>query len=180
MHIEPSTVRKVSVISTGSGSIHPEHMYGTRKPAYWWILTSKQWVPIPVNVFVLEHDDGIVLFDTGLDPRVISDPEYWRNRITRGFMSRIYRFEMGPDETLANQLQSAGYEPSDVIKAVLSHLHFDHVGGILDIPHAKLLVIPSAKRCRVATFSALASRGAATSSRQHQIPGLHRSLRRST
>lgn len=119
MHTEPSTVRKVSVISTGSGSIHPEHMYGTRKPAYWWILTSKQWVPIPVNVFVIEHDDGIVLFDTGLDPRVISDPEYWRNRITRGFMSRIFRFELGPDETLASQLRSAGYEPSDVIKADL-------------------------------------------------------------
>ena len=140
MNTEPNTVRNVRVISTGSGSIHPEHMYGTRKPAYWWILTSKQWVQIPVNVFVIEHDDGIVLFDTGLDQRVISDPDYWRNRITRGFMRRIFRFEMGPDETLAKQLQSVGYEPSDVIKAVLSHLHFDHVGGIFDVPRAELLV----------------------------------------
>ena len=49
MHTEPSTVRNVSVISTGSGSIHPEHMYGSRKPAYWWILANS----IPATLLTL-------------------------------------------------------------------------------------------------------------------------------
>jgi hypothetical protein len=29
-------VRAVSVVSTGTVQIHPEHPYGTRKPLYWW------------------------------------------------------------------------------------------------------------------------------------------------
>ena len=50
-------VKAVSVISTGTVSIHPEHPYGSRKPLYWWLLTSRQWTPPrPINVYVIEHD----------------------------------------------------------------------------------------------------------------------------
>jgi N-acyl homoserine lactone hydrolase len=51
MSILPATVRAgsgptgavkaVSVISTGTVRIRPEHPYGTRKPLYWWLLTSR-------------------------------------------------------------------------------------------------------------------------------------------
>ena len=44
-------VKAVSVISTGTVRIRPEHPYGTRKPLYWWLLTSRRWTPPrPVNV----------------------------------------------------------------------------------------------------------------------------------
>ena len=33
-------VKAVSVISTGTVRIRPEHPYGSRKPVYWWLLTS--------------------------------------------------------------------------------------------------------------------------------------------
>jgi hypothetical protein len=56
----------VAVISTGSVRIHPEHPYGTRKPLYWWLLTSRQWTPPrPVSVYIIEHARGLILFDTG-------------------------------------------------------------------------------------------------------------------
>jgi N-acyl homoserine lactone hydrolase len=134
-----TAVRNVSVITTGSGWIHPEHMYGTRKPSLWWIVASKQWLTIPINVFVIETGDGIVLFDAGLDPRVASDPNFWPDRITRAFMKRIFRFDIEPDDRLGNQLQLAGHSPTDVSTVVFSHLHFDHVGGIADVPQAELL-----------------------------------------
>lgn len=76
MTIGHSPVRNIAVVATGSGGLHPEHMYGTRKPTLWWIATSKKWVTVPLNVFVIEHDDGLVLFDTGADPRVATDPDY--------------------------------------------------------------------------------------------------------
>ena len=61
-------VRAVSVISTGSVEIHPEHALGTRKPLYWWLLTSRRWLPSrPINVYVIEHARGLLLFDTGQD-----------------------------------------------------------------------------------------------------------------
>ena len=140
----PGTVGDVAVISTGSGGIHREHMYGTRKPSLWWIFTSKEWITVPINVFIIEHDNGLVLFDTGLDPKMATDPDYWPDPVTRIIMNRIFRHENRSDDNLATQLTKAGYDPADVTTAVLSHLHFDHAGGIRDIPQAELLVAPEA------------------------------------
>ena len=45
-------VKAVSVISTGTVRIHPEHPYGTRTSLYWWLLTSRRWTPPrPVNIY---------------------------------------------------------------------------------------------------------------------------------
>jgi glyoxylase-like metal-dependent hydrolase (beta-lactamase superfamily II) len=55
----PDPVRAVSVISTGTVEIHPEHAFGTSKPLYWWLLTSRRWLPSrPINVYVIEHAKG--------------------------------------------------------------------------------------------------------------------------
>jgi hypothetical protein len=40
-----AAVKAVSAISTGTVQIHPEHPFGTRKPLYWWLLTSQRWTP---------------------------------------------------------------------------------------------------------------------------------------
>jgi hypothetical protein len=69
-----TAVRSVSVISTGWVRIHPEHAYGSKKPLYWWLLTSRRWTPPrPVNVYVIEHARGLVLFDTGQDRASVTD-----------------------------------------------------------------------------------------------------------
>lgn len=133
-------IRLVRVISTGSGEAHPEHIYGTRKPSLWWIFTSRRWVKIPINLFVIDHADGLVLFDTGMDRRATIDPDYWPDKVTAFFMGRIFRFHQDPEDTLTRQLALAGYRAEDVRLAVLSHLHFDHAGGIGEIPQAELLV----------------------------------------
>lgn len=40
----------VSVLSTGTTRIHPQHVYGSRIPMYVWILGSRRWTPPrPVN-----------------------------------------------------------------------------------------------------------------------------------
>lgn len=139
-----SPIRRVTVINTGSGAGHREHVYGTRKPPMWWIFMSRQWVEMPINVYVIEHADGLVLFDTGADRAVVTDPDYWPDRITRLFMDHIFRWDLGPDDTLGRQLELAGHSTADVTKAVISHLHADHVGGIRDIPGADLFVAKDA------------------------------------
>lgn len=145
MTTEHTAVRNVGVIATGTGSLHPEHMYGTNQPGLWWVAMSKEWITVPLNVFVIEHDDGLVLFDTGMDPAAATDPDYWPpERITRWFLDHVFRFEISPQDRLATKLEEAGYRADDVKVAVLSHLHFDHVGGIADIPQADLLVAPDA------------------------------------
>ena len=129
---------------TGHGVGHREHVYGTRKPAYWWIFFGKKEVRLPINVYVIEHAGGLVLFDTGADPRVATDPDYWPNRATALFMRNIFDWEITPDDNLATQMERAGYSASDVTKAVLSHLHADHAGGIRHVPQADLFVAEEA------------------------------------
>ena len=135
-----SLVKSVSVISTGTGEGHWEHIHGSRKPALWWIFFGKRWVKLPLNVFVIEHSNGLVLFDTGQDRAVMTDPDYWPAGFTGTIMRHLFKFHIGPDETLIRQLEKLGYSTDDVSKAVFSHLHSDHTGSIGEILHADLIV----------------------------------------
>lgn len=130
----------VHVLSTGIGGVHPEHRYGSRAPQLWWVLFSRTWVDVPINVFVIEHPQGLVLFDTGLDPAVQTNARYVSHPIGRFFMRRLFRLAMQPEDRLGSKLAQLGFDASTVSKAVISHLHFDHVGGIAEIPQAELLV----------------------------------------
>lgn len=133
-------IEAVQILTTGTAEQHKEHRNGTRLPQLWWVLTSQSWIAVPVNVFVIEHRDGLVLFDTGLDPAIKSDPLYIDSAIGRFLLDRIFRLHISPEDALGKQLESRGLQPSKVTKAIISHLHFDHIGGIADIPQAELVV----------------------------------------
>ncbi len=133
-------IKSIALLSTGSAEAHPEHQRGTWKPQWLWLLTSRRWMDVPVNFFVIEHRHGLVLFDTGLDPVIASDPNYITHPVGRFLLKRIFRFRIGEQDRLDRKLRDAGFRAEDVKKAVISHLHFDHVGGIAHIPQAELIV----------------------------------------
>ncbi len=133
-------IRSVQVFSTGSGEQHEEHRFGSRLPKTLWALMSRSWIGIPINVFVIEHRDGLILFDSGLDPAVSADPDYISSPIGRYFLHKVFRFYIGPEDTPTRKLAELGYAATDVRKIILSHLHFDHIGGIEEFPQAELLV----------------------------------------
>jgi N-acyl homoserine lactone hydrolase len=136
-----SAVKAVSVISTGTVRIHPEHPYGTRKPLYWWLLTSQQWTPPrPMNAYVIEHARGLILFDTGQDRASVTDDTYFPSGLTGYLYDRLARFDIGENDTLTAQLATLGYSPADVSTAILSHLHQDHIGGLAELTGCDLLV----------------------------------------
>src|SRR5262245_12036651 len=124
-------VKAVSVISTGTVRIRPEHAEGSRMPVYWWLLTSRQWTPpLPINVYVIEHADGLILFDTGQDRASVTDGSYFPGGLAGALYDRLGRFDIGEQDTLTAQLAALGYGPADVRTAILSHLHQDHMGGL--------------------------------------------------
>jgi glyoxylase-like metal-dependent hydrolase (beta-lactamase superfamily II) len=134
-------VKAVSVISTGTVRIRPEHLYGTRKPLYWWLPTSQQWTPPQaVNVYVIEHARGLILFDTGQDRTSVTDDDYFPGGFTGLIYSRLALFDISEQDTLTAQLATLGYAPGDVNTAILSHLHQDHIGGLPVLTGADLLV----------------------------------------
>jgi len=134
-------VKAVSVVSTGTVEIHPEHPYGTKKPLYWWLLTSRQWTPPrPINTYVIEHSQRLILFDTGQDRASVVDDTYFPGGFTGLIYDRLARFRIGEQDTLTAQLATLGYTPADVGTAIVSHLHQDHIGGLRELKAADLLV----------------------------------------
>jgi glyoxylase-like metal-dependent hydrolase (beta-lactamase superfamily II) len=133
-------IARVRALSTGTVRIRPEHVASNGTPELWWLLTSRRWTePLPINVYVIEHRDGLVLFDAGQDRASLVDPDYFP-RALRGIYGRLAQFQIAADQTLPILMDRAGYSIRDVRKVVLSHLHQDHIGALADLVHAELYV----------------------------------------
>lgn len=80
---------------------------------------------------LIETDQGLALVDTGLGTRDYSEPTWFTQ-----FFRIITAMPFDPDEAAVNQIQKLGYKPEDVKHIILTHMHFDHCGGLPDFPHA--------------------------------------------
>jgi glyoxylase-like metal-dependent hydrolase (beta-lactamase superfamily II) len=83
------------------------------------------------HVLLCETSAGLVLVDTGVGTGDIADPAA---RI--GPMRRLLRPAFDPDETAIARVRRLSHDPADVAHIVLTHLDFDHAGGLSDFPHA--------------------------------------------
>lgn len=92
-------------------------------------------VEIPYFFYVVAHPDGNVLFDTGGHPALVTDP-----RSYLGEAADAFEVTMEEGDDAVGQLKTAGFEPGDVHHVVLSHLHYDHAGGIEFFLHAPFYV----------------------------------------
>ncbi len=85
--------------------------------------------------YVIESNDGLVLVDTGPG----TDDYKHKPAIVRVFQV-LTKVPLDPEETALRQVVRLGYEPEDVHHIVLTHMHFDHCGGLPDFPHARVHV----------------------------------------
>ncbi len=94
----------------------------------------------PSLAALIEHPDGLVLFDTGY-----SDLFYQE---TRGFPFSLYArltpVEISESETLRAQLHPLGILPSDIAWIVISHFHADHIAALRHFPRARFVVTRAA------------------------------------
>jgi glyoxylase-like metal-dependent hydrolase (beta-lactamase superfamily II) len=88
------------------------------------------------HCLLIETDRGLVLVDTGYGTRDIARPH---ERLSEMMMA-LCRPQLRPEETAAAQVRALGFKPEDVRHIVISHLDFDHAGGIEDFPNATVHV----------------------------------------
>ncbi|MEM7094568.1 MAG: N-acyl homoserine lactonase family protein [Actinomycetota bacterium] len=89
----------------------------------------------PVPSWLIEHPDGLVLFDTGMHMDLQTSFERIGERT-----AKVFTPEFPEGEEVSARLAARSIRPSDITHMVLSHLHFDHSGGTEEIPDARLVV----------------------------------------
>lgn len=77
---------------------------------------------------------GIVLVDTGFGLRDAMRPT---PRLPAWNLA-LLRPRLDPERTAIRRLKKLGYAPSDVRHIVMTHLDFDHAGGLIDFPQAEV------------------------------------------
>jgi N-acyl homoserine lactone hydrolase len=89
-------INRVSVVSSSTVRICPQHAETDGTPLLCWLNTSRRWTDRrPINVYVIEHDRGLVQFGTGQDRRSVpirrTFPAVWPD---------IYRLPLGTRRVL--------------------------------------------------------------------------------
>jgi len=93
--------------------IVPKELWEKEKPA-----NARNRIKMSLTCPLIVTGKELVLVDTGLGNRLNEREQ------------AIYTPERG--EGLRGNLRALGFAPEDVTGVILSHLHFDHVGGVID------------------------------------------------
>jgi N-acyl homoserine lactone hydrolase len=138
---ETDPIRRVSVVTTGQVQIRPDHVASTWRPTALWLLTSQTWTPPrPINAYIIEHRDGLVLFDTGQDRASVTEADYFPGGVAGFLYGRLAQFDISAQQTLTSGMAKLGYAIGDVKTAIISHLHQDHIGGLAELSNADIVV----------------------------------------
>lgn len=136
----PRTIRvggiEAAILSGGRYRIDGGGMFGIVPKAIWERRAppdARNRILLETNCLLVRAGGKRVLVDAGSGDK-------W------GPKERdLYAFE--PGDPLAGSLAAAGVEPSDVDAVVVSHLHFDHAGGLTR--NAAGAIVPSFPRAEV-------------------------------
>jgi 4-pyridoxolactonase len=114
------TAKKVYILDGGSLVIDRSEVL--------WHFDVGTPVRFPVYSVLIEHPDGLIMYDTGYD---------------LDHVNRVLPFELPeqtPEQTIPAQLKACGFDPEQIGFVINSHFHFDHVGGNRYLTNATNLV----------------------------------------
>jgi glyoxylase-like metal-dependent hydrolase (beta-lactamase superfamily II) len=122
-------------VETGNFKLDGGAMFGVVPKSMWQKnnpADSNNLCNWAMRSLLIEDGDRLILIDTG-----IGDKQSER------FFSH---FHLNGDYTLDNSLKKLGFHANDITDVILTHLHFDHVGGAVKRKNDKFqLVFPNAK-----------------------------------
>lgn len=112
-----------------AGTLSPQHQMV-------YLKGDCREITIPIPFFLIEHPEGNVLFDGGLQLEACERPQEYFGEHLRTVMKPRVR----ADQHVLVQLEAVGIDPGSVRHVVQSHLHFDHAGAIGHFPDAEFIV----------------------------------------
>ncbi len=130
---------KVHGIRTGTVQVKKSH----REPSQGMlqIMVDLRWAkPMPIYAWLIEHPEGNILIDTGENVQVKED-WYFDCDPTVGFANKkILKFEIEREMEIGRQLYYLGFETEEIDWVILTHLHIDHIDGLMYFPRSEVIV----------------------------------------
>jgi glyoxylase-like metal-dependent hydrolase (beta-lactamase superfamily II) len=93
------------------------------------------------HCLLIETNQGLVLVDTGFGLQDVQSPY---SRLSPFFV-HFNNIQFDRKYTAIEQVRALGFSPNDVRHIVLTHLDFDHAGGLEDFPEATVHVMQPEK-----------------------------------
>lgn len=98
-----------------------------------------QFIDAPILAYLIETPNGRILYDVGCDYRKIATPEL-RSKFFDPMRPRFEPPEMSEEQRIPHYLGRLGLTSTDIDIVFLGHLHFDHIGGLCDLPGCEVHV----------------------------------------
>jgi len=98
-----------------------------------------QFIDAPILAYLIETPNGRILYDVGCDYRKIATPEL-RVAYFEPMRPLFEPPEMSEEQRIPQYLARLGFSPRDIDIVFIGHLHFDHVGGLCDLPGCEVHV----------------------------------------
>ena len=139
----PDNLHQQRAVGVGAGVMRVHHLNcGTNCPFGGRLIdgvSTGAKGTLVCHCLLLETDrDGLVLVDTGYGLRDVRSPhEHQHPRVSR-FMRGLLNIQLREEETALRQVERLGFQASDVRHIILTHLDFDHAGGLDDFPEASI------------------------------------------
>jgi len=109
---------KISLVESGKFKLDGGAMFGVVPKRLWQRMNKpdeNNMCTWSMRCLLIEHEGRKILVDTGIG-----------NKQGDKFKKH---FEPHGDHSLLGSLKKLGHEPEDITDVLLTHLHFDHVGG---------------------------------------------------
>lgn len=91
---------------------------------------------VACHCLLLEEDGHLALVDTGFGLQDVLDP---LKRVGKDKID-FYNIQFDSRHTAVNQIADLGHVPANVDHCIITHLDFDHIGGLADFPYSTIHV----------------------------------------
>ena len=101
-------------------------------------------IAVPTPIFLIDHPEGKILFETGVHREVVTDPVgHWGEHVLHGnnyVRGRDWAPQLTADNLVENQLAALGIGTDDIRYVIQSVLIPDHAGGVRAFPKSTVIV----------------------------------------
>jgi N-acyl homoserine lactone hydrolase len=98
-----------------------------------------EYIEAPILAYLIETPHGRLLYDVGCDYRKVVTPEL-RTRYFEPKRPMIEPPQMTQEQRIPRYLEQLGIAAADIDVIFLGHLHYDHAGGLCDMPGCEVHV----------------------------------------